>query len=103
MRFLPLLSVVALGVTFALPFGYLASGSIAAALPLAHPGPYAYTVFASSILFPLFAALGLWRALTASGAGVIVRIYAALTSLALLAFSAYAASIGWVGAQTWTM
>ncbi len=102
-RFLPLLSVVALGVTFALPFGYLASGSIPAALQLAHPTPYAYTIFASSILFPLFAALGLWRALTASGTGVIVRIYATLTSLALLAFSAYAASIGWVGAQTWTM
>ena len=62
-RILPLLSVVALIVTFALPLGYLTSGAIPAALQLAQPGPYAYTIFASSILFPLFAALGLWRAL----------------------------------------
>ncbi|MEQ1863653.1 MAG: serine hydrolase domain-containing protein [Micropepsaceae bacterium] len=102
-RILPLLSVVALIVTFALPLGYLTSGAIPAALQLAQPGPYAYTIFASSILFPLFAALGLWRALTASGVGVFVRLHAMLTSLALLAFCAYAASIGWVGAQTWTM
>ncbi|MCE9638629.1 MAG: beta-lactamase family protein, partial [Betaproteobacteria bacterium] len=64
-RFLPLLAVVALSVTFALPFGYLASGAIPAALQLAQPGPYAYTIFASSILFPLLAAIGLVRALTA--------------------------------------
>jgi len=49
------------------------------------------------------AALGLWRALGASGAGVFIRLYAGATSLALLAFSLWAASIGWVGAQTWTM
>jgi hypothetical protein len=102
-RFLPLLSVLALLVTFALPFGYLASGAIPAALQLAQPGPYAYTIFVSSILFPLFAAFGLLRALTASHVGVVVRLYATLTSIAILAFSAYAASIGWVGAQTWTM
>jgi CubicO group peptidase (beta-lactamase class C family) len=102
-RFLPLLGLVALGITFALPLGYLASGSIAAARPLAHPGPVACAVFACSVLFPLLGALGLWRAMRARDAGLFVRLHAGATSMALLAFAAYAAAIGWVGARTWTM
>ncbi|HZM71044.1 MAG TPA: serine hydrolase domain-containing protein [Candidatus Cryosericum sp.] len=102
-RFLPLLGVVALVATFALPLGYLASGSIAAAGPLAQPGPYSYAIFSCSILFPLLGGLGLWRALRASDAGLFVRLHAGATSTALLAFAAYAAFIGWVGARTWTM
>jgi hypothetical protein len=102
-RFLPVLSVAALVVTFGLPFTYLASGQIPDALRLAHPGPFAYTILAASLLFPLLAAAGVWRALTASGTGRLVRFYAAATSLALLALAAYAAAIGWVPARTWTM
>lgn len=103
LRFLPLLSVIALILTFALPFVYLASGSIPSAMLLAVPGPFSYAIFASSLLFPLLALLALLRAWGASEAGIVIRVYAFLTSLAILAFSAYAASIGWVGAQTWTM
>jgi CubicO group peptidase (beta-lactamase class C family) len=102
-RLLPLLAVIALLVTFGLPFGYLVSGAIPEALRLAHPGPYSYAILASSLLFPLLALLGLWRALVAPDVGRIVRLYAALTSLAVLAFSAYAAAIGWLPARTWTM
>ncbi len=102
-RFLPFLAFVAMAVTFALPIAFVASGSIPATRLLAAPGPYSITVLVCSVLFPLLAALGLWHALRADGANVVVRLYAGLTSLALLVFSAYAASIGWVGAQTWTM
>jgi CubicO group peptidase (beta-lactamase class C family) len=102
-RFLPLLAIAALAVTFGLPLAYLTSGAIPEALRLARPGPYSYLILASSLLFPLLAVLGLWRALATDGVGRFVRLYAALTSLAVLAFSAYAASIGWVGARTWAM
>jgi hypothetical protein len=102
-RFLPLLAAAALLATFALPFVYLGSGAIPDALLLVRPGPYSYAILACSILFPFFAALGLWRAFAASGTGLFVRAYAILTSLAILAFSGYAFSIGWVGATTWTM
>ncbi|MEQ1753228.1 MAG: serine hydrolase domain-containing protein [Micropepsaceae bacterium] len=102
-RFLPVLSVIALVITFAMPFVYLASGSIPSALLLASPGPYSYTIFGASLLFPLFALLGLVRAWSAGDANLFVRLHAGLTSLALLVFAAYAASIGWVGAQTWAM
>jgi CubicO group peptidase (beta-lactamase class C family) len=102
-RLLPLLACAALAVTFGLPLGYLASGAIPEALRLARPGPYSYLILVSSLLFPLLALLGLWRAIATAGVGPFVRLYAALTSLAVLAFSAYAASIGWIGARTWTM
>jgi hypothetical protein len=102
-RFLPLLAAIALLVTFALPFPFLSSGAIADVLALARPGPYPYTILAASVLFPLLALLGLWRAVSADGASVFIRGYAVLTTLALLAFAAYAASIGWLPAQTWTM
>jgi hypothetical protein len=102
-RFIPVLAFIALLMTFALPFGYLASGAIPEALRLARPGPYAYAIFALSLLYPALALAGLWRASTTRGAGAFVRLHAALLSLAVLAFSAYAAAIGWVGARTWTM
>jgi hypothetical protein len=102
-RVLPLLAVGTLLATFALPFSYLGSGAIPDALLLLKPGAYSYTIFALSIAFPLLGALGLWRGVTADGANLFIRGYAVLTSLAVLLFSAYAASIGWVGAQTWNM
>jgi CubicO group peptidase (beta-lactamase class C family) len=102
-RFLPLLGLVALVVTFALPLSYLASGSIVAARPLAQPGAYALAILAFSLLWPLLAALGLWRALRGDGAGVGVRLYVGVTSVALLVFAAYAGAIGWIPARTWVM
>jgi hypothetical protein len=102
-RFLPVLALLALGVTFGLPLSYLGSGAIPEALRLARPGPYSYAIFAASLLFPVLALLGFWAALTRREAGLLVRAWAALTCGALLAFSAYAASIGWAGARTWTM
>jgi len=102
-RVLPLLAIGALLTTFALPFSYLGSGAIPDALALATPGPYSYAIFAFSIAFPIFGALGLWRGVVTSDANMFIRGYAVLTSLAVLLFSAYCTAIGWVGAQTWTM
>lgn len=102
-RFLPLLALVALLLTFGLPLVYLTSGSIPSSLLLAVPGPFSYTIMGASIAFPVLALLGLLRAWTASDAGWFARGLAFATSLAVLLFSVYAASIGWVGAQTWTM
>jgi hypothetical protein len=81
-----------------------AAGSGTSALhALADIGPYSLTIFAASLLFPLLAALGLWLALTRRDVSAVVRVYAALVCAALLAFSAYALPIGWIGARTWTM
>ncbi|MES2129567.1 MAG: serine hydrolase domain-containing protein [Pseudomonadota bacterium] len=103
MRFLPLLAFAAFGMTFAFPFSIMASGDVTATRALAAPGLYSIAVFLCSLLFPLLSAIGLWCALRGTDAGRMVRVYVGLTSLALLAFSAYAASIGWIGACTWTM
>ena len=102
-RLLPLCAVGALLTTFMLPFAYLGSGAIPDALLLVKPGPYAYTIFAMSIAFPVLALIALWRGIAVQGANLFTRGYIVLTALAVLSFSAYAASIGWVGAQTWHM
>jgi CubicO group peptidase (beta-lactamase class C family) len=102
-RFLPLLAFTALGISFILPMAILFSGDVAATRALATPGMVSITVFICSLLFPLLSALGLWRAIKANATGIFVRAYVGLTSLALLTFSGYAASIGWVGARTWMM
>jgi len=102
-RFAPLLSLVALAVTFVLPLMAIMSSGTSAFRSLSDIGPYSLAIFVASILFPLFAALGLWLSLSRSDAGAFVRLYAGLASAALLAFAVYAAAIGWVGARTWTM
>ncbi|HEY8698308.1 MAG TPA: serine hydrolase domain-containing protein [Rhizomicrobium sp.] len=102
-RFAPLLSIVALAVTFVLPLMAIMSSGTSAFRSLSDIGPYSLAIFAASILFPLFAALGLWLSLSRRDAGAFVRLYAGLASSALLAFAVYAAAIGWVGARTWTM
>lgn len=102
-RFAPLLSILALAATFGMAVYGVAAAGGSALHALADIGPYSLTIFACSILFPLFAALGLWLALTRRDVSAVVRIYATLTCAALLAFSAYALLIGWVGARTWTM
>lgn len=102
-RILPLLAIGALLTTFALPLGYLGSGAIPDAAPLLTPGAYSYAIFVFSIAFPLLGAWGLWRGITTPEAGVLVRSYVVLTSLAILSFSTYCAAIGWVGARTWLM
>lgn len=103
LRFLPLAACVLLGVTFVLPFSIFMSTDTEAVRALAVPGGISLTVLVCSLLYPLLSAISLWRALRATGASTFVRIHAGLTSAALLAFSAYAGSIGWVGARTWLM
>lgn len=102
-RFAPLLSILALAATFGMTVYGVAAAGGSALHALADIGPYSLTIFACSILFPLLAALGLWLALTRRDVSAVVRVYATLTCAALLAFSAYAFLIGWVGARTWTM
>ncbi|MBV9992056.1 MAG: beta-lactamase family protein [Alphaproteobacteria bacterium] len=101
-RFAPLLSILclvaALGMTM---YVVLGSGTSALRL-LAEVGPYSVTIFVLTLLYPLLAALGLWLALTRK-APAIVRLYAAITCAGMLAFSAYALPIGWVGARVWAM
>ena len=102
-RLLPIGALVALLATFVLPLLVVVSGSTTAMRQLAEPGIYSIAILLCSVLFPLLAVLGLWRSLRATGANAFVRLYAGLTTLGILAFAVYAASIGWVGAATWTM
>lgn len=102
-RILPLLAIGAMLTTFALPFSYLGTGAIPDALALVTPGAYSYAIFAFSVAFPLLGALGLWRGVVTGDANLFIRGYAVLTSLAVLLFSLYCATIGWIGAQTWAM
>jgi CubicO group peptidase (beta-lactamase class C family) len=102
-RFLPLLAFTALGICFALPFAIFMSGDVVATRALATPGMVSITVFVCSLLYPLLSGFGLWRAIRGKGTGIFVRAYVGFTSSALLVYSAYAASIGWVGVRTWMM
>jgi multisubunit Na+/H+ antiporter MnhG subunit len=70
---------------------------------LAEPGPLSVLILVCSLLFPLLAALGLWRSLRATEARAFVRLYAGLTSIAVLGVAIYAASIGWIGVATWKL
>jgi CubicO group peptidase (beta-lactamase class C family) len=102
-RLLPAGALLALLATFLLPLLVIASQSIQGMHRLGTPTPYSIAVFVCSVLYPLLAALGLWRSLRATGTRAAVRLYAGLTSLAILAFATYAAPIGWVGVMTWTL
>ena len=103
LRLAPLAAFMLLAITFVLPFFIFMSNDTAAIRALSVPSGYSLTVLLCSLLYPLLSAIGLWRAIRASKAGGFVRVHAGLTSAALLAFSAYAAGIGWVGARTWLM
>lgn len=102
-RFVPSFSAAALIVTFGLALYGIVGAGTSALTRLSGVGPYSLAIFAGSILFPVLALWGLWLAARTQNAPLVIRIYAGLTCLALLAFSAYAASIGWIGARTWTM
>ncbi len=102
-RLLPIGALLTLLATFVLPLLIVASGSTTAMRRLAEPGLYSIAILMCSVLFPLLATLGLWRSLRAIKAKAFVRLYAGLTTLAILAFAVYAASIGWVGVATWTL
>lgn len=102
-RFAPLLSLVALFATFGMTYAVVLGSGTSALRRLAEIGPYSLAIFVLSLLYPLFALLGLWLAVRRSETPAVVRIYAGTTCAALVAFSAYAAAIGWVGARVWTM
>jgi CubicO group peptidase (beta-lactamase class C family) len=102
LRLLPLLGIAALVANVMMPItAYSDAGS--AVNRLAEVGPYSLTIFACSLLYPLLALMGLVLALRMDTAGRFVRTYAALTSLALLCVTGYAAAIGWFAMRTWTM
>lgn len=103
MRLLPLASIATLLVTFGLTLTLVQGSGTSAIAALAGPTPYSLTILVCSILFPLFAAWGLWAGLRPGAAGWFPRAYLTTTSAALLALSIYAASIGWVGVRIWTM
>ncbi|MEO7324674.1 MAG: hypothetical protein ABIW82_07590 [Dokdonella sp.] len=103
LRLWPIAGVAAMVATFALPLMALMASGMQAVHRLSDVGPYAITIMLGSLLFPIFAALGLASSLRASGAGRFVRINAALVSIALLAVAGYALSIGWIGMRTWAL
>jgi CubicO group peptidase (beta-lactamase class C family) len=103
MRVMPLLSIAAMAVTFALPIMAYADSGATAVHRLAGIGWYSLTVMIASILFPLFAVTGLAMSLRNAAAPVFIRAYVGLASLGLSAPALYAASIGWFAVRTWTM
>jgi CubicO group peptidase (beta-lactamase class C family) len=102
-RFLPAGAVLTLAATLILPLLVIASGSNKGLHQLGAPSLYSITILVCSVLFPLLAALGLWRSLRAAEARTFVRWYAGLTCVAVLVFAGYAAAIGWVGVRTWVL
>ncbi len=103
MRIAPLLSVVFLGIMVALPLMAYSDAGASAVHQLADIGWYSLTILISSVLFPLFALTGLVLALRNAEAHAIVRGYVIASSLGLLTFAAYFASIGWFAMRTWEM
>ena len=103
LRLAPLLSALALIATFAMPFAVISDAGATAVLQIAHIDPYSLTILLCSVAFPLLALAGLVLSVGATGASRFVRVYAGLTSLALVVAGIYAASIGWLPAMTWTM
>ena len=101
-RALPLLGLLALVATFALPFFAFLSEDVNSTMWLAKPGPFSYTILAASIAFPVLAALGLWRAWKAENLPAFVRGHVFVANTTLLTAAAYAATFGWLGVQTWT-
>lgn len=101
-RLVPLAGLVALAVTAALPFLSF-MGSSTAVLQLAEIGPYSLTILICSLAYPLLGLAGLLLAIRTKAAGRFIRLYAGLSSLALLAMAGYAAAIGWFALRTWVM
>jgi hypothetical protein len=101
-RLFPFLGTLLLVLTFALPVAASTMLGFAGMQSLAVPSPLSLAILVCSLAFPLIAALGLWRAIGASDAGIFVRSQAALVSALLLVTAAYMASLGWIGVQTWT-
>ena len=102
-RFVPVLGYAALIATFALPLMQVTASGMIAVHRLADVGPYSLTIFISSIVFPVCAALGLWLAWHRQGIGRFVRFYATTACLGLAGAALYAATIGWIGAMSWNM
>ncbi len=103
LRLVPLLSIAALAVTFALPIMAYADSGATAVHQLAEIGWYSLLVMAGSIAFPLLALLGLFLAIRKAGAPPFIRAYVGLACLGLTAAGGYAALIGWFAVRTWTM
>lgn len=102
MRLLPLFAFLSFVAMMGL-VAYAVLGSGTSAWTNLAYGPYSITIFVTSILFPLFALLGLLAAWRGTNANGFVRLFLGLTSLAMLVVAGYLASIGWVGVQTWAM
>lgn len=103
LRAMPLLSVIALGVTFALPIMAYADSGATAVQQLATIGWYSLLICAASVVFPVLAVAGLALAIRNADAPRFVRTYVAITSLGLTAAALYAAFIGWFAVRVWEM
>lgn len=99
----PIAGMAAMVATFAMPLMALLTPGIQAVHRLSDAGAYAIAIMTCSVLFPVFAALGLAASLRASEARRFVRINAAALSIALLVVAGYAFSIGWIGLRTWAL
>ncbi len=101
-RLLPLAGGVTLIVTLALPLMAYMSDSTSVH-QLANIGPYSLVIFACSMLYPLLALAGLLLAFKTQAAPRFIRAYVGFSSLGLICFAAYAATIGWLPLRTWVM
>lgn len=103
MRLVPFAGLAALIVNVLLPLKSFAGMSVSGLRPLAVVGPDSLTIFACSLLYPLCGVIGLLLTVRVRGAAWPIRLYAGLTSLALLCVAGYAVTIGWFAMRTWTM
>lgn len=103
LRLVPLAGLAALSVNVLLPLKAFAAMTASGLRPLAVVGPYSLTIFTCSLLYPLCGLIGLWLTARGRAAAWPSRLYAGLTSLALLCVTAYALAIGWFAMRTWAM
>ena len=103
LRLMPILSVLAFGVTFALPILAYADSGATAVHALATVGWYSLLILVCSVLYPLFAVAGVFLSVRDRAAPAFVRAYVGATSLALTVAAIYAASIGWFAVRVWEM
>jgi len=99
---LPLLAIASLAACLG-AFALASMGSGTEAIErLGAPSLWTRTIQISTYLLPIFAALGVYAALTARGTSIFARMQAGATSLVLLLLSGYLWTYGWIGMTVWS-
>ncbi len=103
LRLAPVGAVAACAVTLVLPLLVLSESGGTAVQKLAGIGAYCLLIFAASLAYPVLAVAGVALAVRQRSARASIRLYAGLSSTALLGIAVYAAAIGWLPLRTWSM